>query len=404
MRFFQRVLMAGFGAALLAVTVAWAGPGPRLRDAPKFVAGPRITGAGLIWLSSTGQMLTGSTGVNRRLSSGPPLPLSSPDSKWEAQESRRGVGVGEIGVGLSRIAPLRRCPPLRATGSGQRILTETRPMLLAVSGERLFAIVDPTCLHRHGYGHAAILVEDLGARVWKLLASVPTGALSLAAAGERLAIAHVSKASASTAEEGELTVGVYNSRTGRRIFRVASALTARQLTPPRTAVDDLGDVLVMETTHRPIPAPRGSSGWWASPGRPVAHRLLHELSPSGAAAISHGRIAYATGGGYSGETIKLLNLRTGRARTAVHLQGEAGLLGLDLSPDDLAWAWQNTVPVGTRQLVGGGVLITCSIVPVGDAKLMSIRIRSLPVPGITIGKPLPAVDQPPCTRFERAIP
>jgi hypothetical protein len=286
----------------------------------------------------------------------------------------------------------------------QRIFIETRPMLLAVSGARLFAIVDPSCLHRRGYGHAAILVEDLGARVWKLLAPVRAGALSLATAGERLAIAYVSRASTSAAEEGDLTVDVYNSRTGRRIYRVMAALTARQLTPPRTAVDDLGDVLVVETTRRPIPAPRGSSGWWTSPGRPVAHRLLHELSPGGAAAISHGRIAYATGDGYSGETITLLNLRTGRARTAVHLQGEAGLLGLDLSPDVLAWAWQNTVPVGTRRLVGGGVLTTCNIVPVGDAKLMSIRIRSLPVSGIMIGKPLPPADQPPCTQFERAIP
>jgi hypothetical protein len=289
-------------------------------------------------------------------------------------------------------------------------------MLLAVSGARLFAIVDPTCLHRHGYGHAAILVEDLGVRAWKLLAPVPGGALSLAGAGERLAIAYVSRASRSAAEEGELKVAVYNSRTGRRIYRVTSTLTARQLAPPRTAVDDLGDVLVIETTHRPIPAPRGASGWWASPGRPIAHQLpqllstgpaisktnsLPESIPTGAAALSHGRIAYATGGGYSGETIKLLNLRTGRARTAVHLQGETGLLGLDLSPNDLAWAQQSTVPVGTSRLVGGGRLTTCTIVPVGDAQLMSIRIGSLPASGIAIGKPLPAVDQPPCTRFER---
>jgi hypothetical protein len=128
------------------------------------------------------------------------------------------------------------------------------------------------------------------------------------------------------------------------------------------------------------------------PGKPSA--------PTRAAALSHGRIAYATGGRYVGERIQVLNLHTGRTRTAVRLQGETGLLGLDLTGDKLTWTQQNTVPVGTHQRIGGGELTTCNVVPLGDAKLMTVRLRSLPASGVRLGKPLPAADQPPCTSLE----
>jgi hypothetical protein len=287
--------------------------------------------------------------------------------------------------------------------------------LLAISRARLFAIVDPICLGRHDYGHAAILVEDLHTRAWKLLAAIPAGALSLATAGERIAITYVSHQATSTAEAGETKVAVYNGQTGRRLFRVTAALAARQATPPNTAVDDLGDVLVTETVRRPPPSTRASSGWWASPGRPVAHELRrlitteqtipktnlgYEATLRAAAAVSHGRIAYATGDSYEGETIQVLNLHNERKRTVVSLQGEAGLLGLDLADDELAWAQQNTVPVGHSESVAGGRSFSCQIVSLGDAKLMRIRLRSLPASGVTVGKPLPAVDQPPCTSRE----
>lgn len=415
MRVVHRVIIATLSATLLLVAVAGALPRTSAVDAPKFLAGPRITKAGLIWLSASGPRLTSSTGVNKRLSGGRALPVNSPDSKWEAQESRKGVLVGEIGARPSNIAPLHGCPPLRATNALQQTFAAKPSSLLAISGARLFAIVDPICLRRHGYGHAAILIEDLGTRVWKLLAPVPTGALSLAAAGKRLAITYVSNPATSATAEGETKVAVYDSRTGRRLFRVTTALTARQATPPSTAVDDLGDVLVTETIRRPPPSTRASSGWWASPARPVAHELsqlittesaisnanpAYETVPSGAAAIAHGRIAYATGGRYSGERVQVLNLRSGRTQTAVRLQGETGLLGLGLAGDELAWAQQNTLPVGSRQRIGGGELITCNVVPLGDAKLMSIRLGSLPASGLRVGKPLPAADQPPCTEFE----
>jgi hypothetical protein len=404
--------MTILSATLLVVTVAGASPRTSAVDAPKFVAGPRITKAGLIWLSTRGPMLTGSARVSRRLSGGRVLPVSSPDSKWEAQESRKGVLVGEIGARSSNIAPLHGCPPLRATDTLQQTFAAKPSSLLAISGARLFAIVDPLCLRRHSYGHAAILVEDLETRVWKLLAGIPAGALSLAAAGKRLAITYVSNPATSATAEGETKVVVYDSRTGRRLFRVTAALAARQATPASTAVDDLGDVLVTETIRRPPPSTRASSGWWASPGRPVAHELptllttepaissansADETVPSGAAALSHGRIAYATAG-ESGESLEVLDLHTGRTRTVVRLQGETGLLGLDLAGDELAWAQQDTVLVGgIGESVGGGSgrFSTCQTVPLGDALLMSIRLRSLPAPGITIDKPRPTVT-PPC--------
>jgi hypothetical protein len=318
------------------------------------------------------------------------------------------AGAGPRASAVNAKWKIRGCPPLHATTNTMReFLRPPRSRLLVTSGVRLFAIVDPVCLHRYGYGHAAILVEYQHTRAWKLLAPIPTGALSLAAAGDRLAITYVSDVT---------NIAVYDSRTGRHLFRVTATPDSRRLAPPSTAVDDLGDLLVTETGSRPPPSTRASLGWWASPGRPVAHELallttdsaFSDAKPSGkpsaptvAAALSHGRIAYATGGRYVGERIQVLNLHTGRTRTAVRLQGETGLLGLDLTGDKLTWTQQNTVPVGTHQLIGGGELTTCNVVPLGDAKLMTVRLRSLPASGVTVGKPLPAADQPPCTALER---
>jgi hypothetical protein len=288
------------------------------------------------------------------------------------------------------------------------------PRLLAITGSTLFAIVDPRCLGRHGYGTAAILSESLTRGSWKLLAAAPRGALTLSANGARLAIA-AGIIGSQTPER--LDVGVYNARGGRLLYRAAAHLSEGLIgggTRPlslATSVDGRGDVLVTETEHAPVPETVRSSGWWATPASPDQHTLPDPLTtrvgipeassqeylPAGVdAALSAGRVVYATNDGSATE-IDLRDLRTGRVRTLVSFPGEVKVLGLDLGAGKLVWAQQRQSLVGHSEITStGGERSECQTVALGKPQLVSLNLGSIPSGGLIDGLPSPPFDERAC--------
>lgn len=352
-------------------------------------------------------MLTSARGKVSRVSARHVLPVISA-SGLEAIVSKRGLREGPIGSPLRALSPFGRCSPLRQASD----LLSPSP-LLALSGSKLYAIVSPRCLGHRGYGRAALLVRTLrGAGSWRLLGPVPTGAVNMTAAGAWLALGYLEPYTyePGTPQEEEshrLTVAVYSTLTGHRVYRVLARTSSDPGRPPITAVDDLGDVLVTETAHL-IPASR-SFGWWATPISPFKHELFrlgttaagltHGFSKYGSesvgeAALSQGRLAYVSGG-----EIRLLDLRHRKTRTVARFRGEAHVLGLDLQGDVLTWAQQNTLPVGHRGVLPGGGNFSCEVVPLDKPELESVNLKSLG-PAPTIGKPLPEANRPPCTEEE----
>ncbi len=341
--------------------------------------------------------------------------MSAPDSRWEARVSNGHVLAGRLGGRLRQVAPLRRCLPLRPASGAIGPSAQASELLLAISGERLFAVVDPRCLHRAGYGRAAIIAINLKTRSWSLLIPIPAGAIGLAAAEGRLAVTLASTTASPRAARA--TVVVYDTHTQRRLFRISVPQTQERVLSLVTAVDSLGDVLVTVTNHHPPPSTQASSGWWATPRSPAAHALpaLITTGPAisssgargepprtGAAALSDGRVAYATGSGYEGERIEVLNVRNRRTRTVIQMRSEMWLLGLDFAGDALTWAQQSAVPEGSGGPVpGGGTYFSCVIKPLGPAELRFVDLRSVTASGLVVGEPLPAADQPPCTQFEK---
>lgn len=366
----QRAWPAALCAALLAALLCAVPAEAAATNAPGFVAGPRITPAGLLWLTSSRSMLT-HAGVSTPVAGDGAFTVTSSTSGWQAIATRAGVRAGRLGGSLRHLAPLRRCSPL---------LAFTRPgaagsRLLALTGSTLFAIVDPRCLRRRGYGRAAIFSENLTSGSWKLLAPAPKGALTLSAAGDRLAIA-AGTLGVQTLER--LSAGVYSARNGRLLYRATAHLSEGLIgggTRPlslATSVDGRGDVLVTETEHAPVPETVRSSGWWTTPASPDQHKLpdllttrvgipeasSQEYPPAGVdAALSAGRVVYATNDNSATE-IDLRDLRTGRVRTLVSFPGEVKVLGLDLgqassrghSRDRVLWDTPKSRPPGANGL------------------------------------------------------
>jgi hypothetical protein len=339
--------------------------------------------------------------------------VTSSTSSWQAIATGWGIRAGRLGGSLRPLAPFRRCPPLVAAGTLSRPDTASS-RLLALTGSTLFAIVDPRCLHRRGYGAAAILSESLTSGSWKLLAGSPQDALTLSATGGRLAIAAGTFVQ-QTLER--LSVGVYSARDGRLLYRATAHLSEGLIgggTRPMsiaTSVDGRGDVLVTETEHRPPPDTVGSSGWWATPARPHEHPLPDLLTTevglpeaSGQeypprtvdAALSVGRVAYATSNSSATE-IDLRDLHTDRVRTLVSFPGEVKVLGLDLGAGRLAWAQQRQSLVGHSEITpNGGYRSECSTVALGGPQLVTMSLGSISPGALTDGPPSPPFDERAC--------
>src|SRR6202020_3477498 len=81
-----------------------------------------------------------------------------------------------------------------------------------LADDRIFAVVARRCVHRGGYGRAAILSESLASGSCKLIGRAPKDALALGASEDRVAIAALDES-----EAPAVTVG--SARSGRRLYR-----------------------------------------------------------------------------------------------------------------------------------------------------------------------------------------
>jgi hypothetical protein len=371
-----------------AVVALYSAPasGARITVASGLDSGPQITGSGLVWHASSAEMLTGRRGRTRKLPGGSGFALTSPTSDWMVVVGNRRILAGRIGGRLAAVAVLRRCrPPIAAGWFG-----DPRGALLALSGSRLYAVINPRCLRRPDHGKWMLLSIDLQSGSSRLLTAVSKLTVSLSASERRVAVTRLRRASSST-----VLVIMRDAADGRRLSEVAVNTRMVRVERVSTQVDDRGDVLVLSSFFRP-PA-GGSVGWWAKRGGPV--RELGLLAGPSGAALSDGRIAYARKSESGGQQrLVVLNLRRGSSRVVADFVGEAKVTGLDLSGGELAWAQDDTAPVVRSEVLANGATSErCQVVQLGPVRLRSIDLRAVRGGPLQIGAPLPVIDQPPCT-------
>jgi hypothetical protein len=308
-------------------------------QAPGFVGGPRVVSGGLLWagISSGQENVFLSTSTSTRLLV-PDADLSAVrvDDGWAVVDEASGPKVGKIGQRLRAVQRLRRCPPIRSNRvEGDR--------LEAVANDNLYAVVRASCFGRRP-GDAQLLVRvHLGTDNLHVIGTVPSGAISLAAAGSRLAMTYEIGAgpiheTSQPAQDGSVRVEVVESRNAHVLYRLAPPQTE----PGRyreTQLDAKGDVLVTSVRHVPPPDGGKPFGWWGNPRTRVGRPLKSEYRFG--ASLSEGHIAYVTSGEGRTESLDVLNLATGKTRTIVTLIGSASLQGFGLGKTILAWAQQN---------------------------------------------------------------
>jgi hypothetical protein len=381
-------------------------------DAPGLSAGPFITGAGLVWESSHGIMLTNSAGRSKVLAR-PDAPnwnnfadLAWFGRDWWALARPSEVLAGRIGGQLRALPLLRKCNP----GS-----TSIKPGVLvtqyAVSGEHLYAALPSVCLARHGAPFGEVVDVDLRSRRWHVLAPIPGTLDYMAASGKYLALAYWRSPQRSTAE----------TRPFVRVLDAATGALVNRITPPRTRtnsgerrgttsgiqVDNNGDVLVTEgcceappgqLAHIAQPAPRRSGWWWARAGSTVGH----ETHLGSDAVLSDGRVAFLSpnAGNPESTTIDVRNLLASTTRTVVVFTGSVSANSLALSGNKLAWAQQSTVVnVLSGLSPGGGSFENCTPVALSPLELASLDLRDIPSsPVVVYGAPIPPqyANEPPC--------
>jgi|GEM_PF-3709252 hypothetical protein len=348
-------------------------------------------------------MLTSPTGATRALAGGNAKTLTSSSSKWIVVVRAHGVQAGLLRGPLRSLTALAGCTVVRAPTNGP---PSAAPALMSLAGSVLYAVVESRCLHRPGIAPQTLIAVSLPSGVWRPLARVSESLASLASSPKRVALAYLQEGTG----ERTLTVMVLDSRSGRHIYSASfGSLGVRPRDTLLADVDDAGDVLV--TASGFIPPGWHTEGWWATPRQPSAHELgsivtanvVHSSSRSplpqqvgGAASLSAGRIAYATVGATSGEQIKVLDLRSGAIRPVVDLEGFLGVLGVDLSGDELAWAQQGSRLEGGSEVRGGGVFTHCQWVTLGPVQLTSVALRDLPLQPLHMGALLPPGYRPPC--------
>lgn len=341
-------------------------------QAPGFSGGPEVVSDGLLWAgSSSGQeSVFLSTATSTRLLV-PDTELSAVhvEAGWVIVAEASGPKAGRIGQRLRPIRVLQFCPPIQSNQGGDR----PGDQLEAVADDNLYAVVRASCFGRRP-GDAELLVRvRLGAGNVHVIGKVPSGAISLVAAGSRLAL---------TYEESGALAEVFDSHTGRLLYRVAPPSGKRD-EPGRyheTQIDAKGDVLVTGLRHRPLPGGGEAIGWWGSPKTRIARPLGSGFGTAPGervayASLSDGRIAYATK-----TTLDVLNLATGKARTIVTFSGAVSMEGFGLGGAVLAWAQQNYVYV-TKPCV--------TEAPIGSPELAEAPLSAQGPPVVVIASPGP---------------
>jgi hypothetical protein len=247
---------------------------------------------------------------------------------WVVVAEPSSLKAGRIAGPLAPVAGLRRCPPIRAT----RIYLEERPVETAADGD-LYAVVRAACLGRQPR-HAQFVVRvRLGTRRLHVVGKVPSGALSLAAAGSRLALTY------KVGRVDRVRVDVVDSRDARPLYSLMTPPGEAKAYYGETKIDATGDVLVAgepDPVRDPILV-LPQQAWWGNSRTRAAHTLQAQFGAS----LSEGHIAYVPNSEGKGERIDVLNLATGTTRTVVTFSGSARLEGFGLGGNALAWSQQS---------------------------------------------------------------
>jgi hypothetical protein len=232
----------------------------------------------------------------------------------------------------------------------------------------------------------------------QVLARVPAGAVSVVAAGSRVALTYVADSPLHGAR-----VDVVNAASGHALFVVRFRAIESLPGPVSTQIDSWGDVVLTSTMF--IGPSELDEGWWGNQRNRVGRALgglevgaypepfAHvAIPPEVAVALSDGRLAYATyphGGAL--ETIDVRDLATNRTRTVVSFPGSAGVLGISLRGTQLAWAQQSlgfTTPTTTAPCV-------TQTQALGPVQLVSASI-DVSTPMSEPGQPVPSREGPLC--------
>jgi hypothetical protein len=341
-------------------------------SAPGFTAGPRQVAGGLLWSGAGGVFASSSAGVSRLVARGASLSSVAGDQDWIAVSGPRGVRAARLGRRLIAVEPLHQCPPVESPAGSQ-----PRAPLVALSGVDLYSVVASRCVHVAGPEGPVLVRVPLSTDGVHILARVRAGAVSVVAAGSRVALTYVVDAPLQGAR-----ADVVNAANGRALFVVRFRKAGSLPGSLATQIDSRGDVVL---TSRIFVSPGElAEGWWGNQRHRVARALgrlevgaypepfTHvAIPPEVAIALSDGRLAYATyphGGGL--ETIDVRDLATNGTRTVVSFPGSAGVLGISIRDTQLAWAQQSlgfttpttTDPCVTRtQALGPVQLVSASI-------------------------------------------
>jgi hypothetical protein len=294
-------------------------------NAPGFYGRLKVVSGGLLWWGTNGVRLSTATGTHL-LVRGNEIPTVLLEDGWTVVVQPSGLKVGRIG---GRLVTVRRLAGCRQIGEGR-----AEDWRVAVADGNLYTIARASCVGRRP-GQAQFLVRvRLGTETVHAIGRVSGGAISLAAAGHRLALSYEA-----SGVRGRVRVEVLDSSSTRPLYSLTAPPKeeGRRNRYQETQIDSMGDVLVTSSFFIP-PGPGSAFAWWANARTRVVHSLGRTANV--AAALSEGRIAYATDRGPV-QHIDVLNLTTRKTRTMVTFPGSARVLGVGLGKTRLAWAQQS---------------------------------------------------------------
>jgi hypothetical protein len=300
--------------AISALCLGFLSPAQAALPAPGYLAGPKVAGGDLLWQGGNNVFLS-ARGGTRLLVRSAALSVVQVADGWVVVARASGAEAGRIGQRLSAVRGLRRCPPLWGY-EGEEIRTVAHALETLANGN-LYAVVRASCLGRRPRTAQFLVRVRLATQHLHVIGRVPSGAISLAAAGR-------------------VRVEVVDSSDAHSLYRLAPPPGDSGRVDRVTQIDSRGNVLVTSrdlTVH----VGRGEAfGWWGTPRTRVGRALDNEAL---FASLSEGHIAYVTGAETS---IDVLDLATDRPRTIVTFSGSGSVRpeGLGLSNGVLGWAQQ----------------------------------------------------------------
>ncbi len=343
-------------------------------DAPSFGHGLAVVEGGLLWWGASGVSLSGPAGTQLIVPDAESSAVLLEDG-WTAAAERTGIELGRTGGPLVPVPTLRRCSAGTPEG-----------WLEALAGGHLYTIVRASCLGRRHPAQADYLVRvPLSGGALESVGPVPSATVSLAAAGQRLALSY----EASETPAARISVEVRSTRRAKLLYTVSSpAHEEPRDRYERTQIDAAGDVLVTSTFLLP-PGPATASGWWGN----ATMRTGRSLGPTGSnvASLAEGRIAYTTAQG-GVEQIDVLDLASGETHTVATFPGSARVEGVGLGKTQLAWAQQS---FGFTPPTPGGYRCVTQV-SVGPTELLEASLSASDLPIVVDGVAVAPAGAPQC--------